>query len=57
VESPGRDEELFPGSKFYFVIPQQHTRDADMSAVAQKNQKQSQIETRHWRRKDLKPTM
>jgi signal transduction histidine kinase len=56
VESPGHDEELLPGSKFYFVIPQQQTRDADMPVAAQKNQKQSQIETRHWRRKDLNPT-
>ena len=51
VESLGHDEVNFPGSKFFFVIP--------LHPVSKSNDedtpKQSQIETVHWRSKDLKP--
>jgi len=51
VESPGYDEVNRPGSKFFFVIPMKPIK------IEQKEgQKQSQIETIHWRSKDLKPT-
>ncbi len=48
VESVGHDEENCPGSKFHFVIPATQSADEEIST-----QKQSQIETRHWRRSDL----
>lgn len=48
VESPGHDEEKYPGSKFFFVIP---ARDI-VEPEAPPPQKQSQIETRHWRRSE-----
>ena len=50
VESPGHDELNYPGSKFFFVIPIN-------SPVIEQHEipKQSQIETVHWRSKDLKP--
>ncbi len=51
VESPGYDELNYPGSKFYFVIP---ISPAEMQQ--RDTRKQSQIETVHWRSKDLKPT-
>jgi signal transduction histidine kinase len=50
VESPGHDEEKYPGSKFHFVIPLHPVADDKKEEEAIK---QSQIETRHWRRKDL----
>lgn len=49
VESPGRDEVNYPGSRFYFIIP---TETVDLEPDMRK---QSQIETVHWRSKDLKP--
>ncbi len=50
VESLGVDEVNFPGSKFFFVIPLHPV------TVSQEDKpKQSQIETVHWRSKDLKP--
>ena len=48
VESLGHDEVNLPGSKFYFVIPMQRNQP-------QEDQKQSQIETRHWRQRDMAP--
>jgi signal transduction histidine kinase len=47
VESEKHDEENCPGSKFFFVIPIQSPKAEEVSA-----QRQSQIETRHWRRHD-----
>lgn len=55
VESVGYDEQNCPGSKFYLVIPQEQTGQADITVELPKSQKQSQIETRHWRRKDINP--
>lgn len=49
VESMGHDEVNFPGSKFHFVIP------LTAKIETQESRKQSQIETRHWRRSDLFP--
>ena len=48
VESLGHDEVNCPGSKFHFVIPIQQPGESPRSSL-----KQSQIETRHWRRSDL----
>lgn len=48
VESLGHDEVNCPGSKFHFVIPIQKS-----SETPRLSKKQSQIETRHWRRSDL----
>ncbi len=48
VESLGHDEVNCPGSKFHFVIPVQQPAEATRQRL-----KQSQIETRHWRRSDL----
>ena len=44
VESLGYDEVNLPGSKFFFIIP--------TNRIDKTTQKQSQIETRHWRQKD-----
>jgi signal transduction histidine kinase len=49
VESPGNDEENFPGSKFFFEIPM---KDAEWQDEDDKP-KQAQIETRHWSSKDI----
>ena len=49
VESLGYDEVNRPGSKFFFIIPLHPV------TVSQEGPKQSQIETVHWRSKDLKP--
>jgi signal transduction histidine kinase len=46
VESLGHDEVNCPGSKFFFVIPIKR-------AAPQEAPKQSSIDTRHWRRKDI----
>jgi signal transduction histidine kinase len=46
VESLGHDEINFPGSKFFFVIPIKRLPPQEVP-------KQSAIETRHWRRKDM----
>ncbi|MBI1881226.1 MAG: HAMP domain-containing histidine kinase [Chloroflexi bacterium] len=46
VESLGHDEINYPGSKFFFIIPVKRV-------VPQEAPKQSAIETRHWRRKDI----
>ncbi|MEW5960810.1 MAG: ATP-binding protein [Chloroflexota bacterium] len=48
VESLGHDEINYPGSKFFFVLP----TSAKVEALPRK---QSEIETRHWRRSDLFP--
>jgi signal transduction histidine kinase len=48
VESLGHDEMNYPGSKFFFIIPVQRVEPKE-------NPKQSDIETRHWHRKDLQP--
>ncbi|MCB0154781.1 MAG: HAMP domain-containing histidine kinase [Anaerolineae bacterium] len=48
VESLRHDEVNLPGSKFFFVIPLQRNQPTE-------NQKQSQIETRHWRQRDMAP--
>ncbi len=50
VESLGHDEVNCPGSRFYFVIPI-HRVDPKGSAAP----RQSEIETRHWRRQDVQP--
>jgi signal transduction histidine kinase len=50
VESLGHDEVNFPGSKFYFLIPTTQSAAVDEEKVTPK---QSQIETRHWRRSDM----
>jgi len=50
VESLGHDEVNFPGSKFYFLIPTTQSAVDDDEKVTPK---QSQIETRHWRRSDM----
>lgn len=52
VESAGHDEVNYPGSKFFFVIP---LRNAFPTST-EEPEKQSLIETVHWRSKDLKPT-
>jgi signal transduction histidine kinase len=49
VESLGQDELNLPGSKFFLVIPIERIKPQ------KEYQKQSQIETRHWRRQDLQP--
>jgi signal transduction histidine kinase len=49
VESVGHDEINFPGSKFFFIIPVRRVEPREVP-------KQADIETRHWRRKDLQPT-
>ncbi len=49
VDSVGHDEVNFPGSKFFFVIPVRRVEPREAP-------KQADIETRHWRRKDLQPT-
>ncbi len=46
VESLGHDEINYPGSKFFLVIPVERI-------TPQEAPKQSAIETRHWRRKDI----
>ncbi|MBE7552366.1 MAG: GAF domain-containing sensor histidine kinase [Anaerolineales bacterium] len=46
VESLGHDEINFPGTKFFFVIPIKRLPPQEVP-------KQSAIETRHWRRKDM----
>jgi signal transduction histidine kinase len=48
VESPGCDETRYPGSKFFLVIPIEEVKEPE----APPPQKQSQIETRHWRRSE-----
>jgi signal transduction histidine kinase len=48
VESLGHDEVNCPGSKFFFVIPSAAVKEEDGSQP-----RQSQIETRHWRRSDF----
>ncbi len=54
VESLGQDEVNFPGSKFFFLIPTtQPTPDGEQKVKP----KQSQIETRHWRRSDMEEMM
>jgi signal transduction histidine kinase len=50
VESPGYDEVNCPGSTFYFLFPLRPV------TASEETRKQSQIETAHWRSKDLKPT-
>ena len=50
VESLGHDEVNCPGSKFHFAIPIQQPKE---TAAEGPSLKQSQIETRHWRRSDL----
>ncbi len=52
VESLGEDEVNFPGSKFFLVFPLHPVRVTEKDGA---KQKQSQIETVHWRSKDLKP--
>jgi signal transduction histidine kinase len=49
VESLGYDEVNLPGSKFFFAIPTHKTEAGEKIP----QQKQSQIETRHWRQRDL----
>ncbi|MDM8532802.1 GAF domain-containing sensor histidine kinase [Anaerolineales bacterium HSG25] len=49
VESTGHDEKKCPGSKFFFEIPLTQAEWQDEEDIP----KQSQIETRHWRRKDI----
>jgi len=49
VESPKEDEANCPGSKFFFVLPLHPSQTPEEDAP-----KQSQIETVHWRSKDLK---
>ena len=49
VESPGHNEETYPGSKFFFVVP---LHPASPINNKTKNQKQSQIETVHRRSKE-----
>lgn len=51
VESPGYNEETCPGSKFFFVLPLHPITDPGKTSG---QRKQSQIETIHWRNKDLK---
>lgn len=53
VESPGRDEVNYPGSRFFFVIP---LSQSSTVMPPQSVKRQSQIETVHWRSKDLKPS-
>ncbi len=55
VESLGHDEINCPGSKFFFVIPLHAQAEATDEDGAEGGflPKQSQIETRHWRRSDL----
>ncbi|MDX1521626.1 MAG: HAMP domain-containing sensor histidine kinase, partial [Anaerolineae bacterium] len=48
VDSLGHDEVNLPGSKVYFVIPA-------VAVIRTKSPKQSQIETRHWKNRDLTP--
>ncbi len=48
VESPGHDEKNFPGSRFCLIIPLHPITDEDDDSP-----KQAQIETRHWKRKDM----
>jgi signal transduction histidine kinase len=50
VESQGHDEINYPGSQFHFVIP------LETVMAEQDTRKQSQIETVHWRSRELKPT-
>lgn len=52
VESIGHDEENFPGSKFFVMLPLHAV--STTKTEPEKSQKQSQIETVHWRSKDLK---
>ena len=53
VDSLGYDEVNCPGSKFFFVLPiEDHSETSDQPAL-----KQSEIETRHWRRSDLEEMM
>lgn len=49
VESLGHDEVNLPGSKFFFLIPVRRVEPREAP-------KQVDIETRHWRGKDLQPT-
>jgi signal transduction histidine kinase len=49
VESLGHDEVNLPGSKFFLLIPIRRVEPREAP-------KQADIETRHWRRKDLQPT-
>lgn len=48
VESLGHDEVNCPGSNFYFILPV-HRFDPKETVVP----RQSEIETRHWRRQDV----
>ncbi|MCB0210708.1 MAG: GAF domain-containing protein [Anaerolineae bacterium] len=52
VESSGYSEETFPGSKFFVILPL-HPIKID-EGEAEEQERQSQIETVHWRSKDLK---
>jgi signal transduction histidine kinase len=49
VESLGQDEVNCPGSKFFFVLPLHPAKTSQ-----EDKPRQSQIETVHWRSKDLK---
>ncbi|HRV92792.1 MAG TPA: GAF domain-containing sensor histidine kinase [Anaerolineae bacterium] len=51
VESQGYDEINFPGSKFFVVLPLHAVNEPKEQ---EEPQKQSQIETVHWRSKELK---
>jgi signal transduction histidine kinase len=51
VESLGHDEASRPGSNFYVMLPLH-----PVALPTQESRKQSQIETVHWRSKDLKPS-
>jgi signal transduction histidine kinase len=52
VESLGHDEVNLPGSKFFFLIPMTQSAEDE-----EEKPKQSQIETRHWRRSDMEEMM
>ncbi len=52
VESPGCDETKRPGSRFCLFIPLHPIVDEE-----EDDPKQSQIETRHWRRKDMEKAL
>ena len=52
AESSGYSEETFPGSKFFVILPLHAV--SIIKEESEEQEKQSQIETVHWRSKDLK---
>ncbi len=54
VESLGYDEVNCPGSKFFFILPIEQQPETEQERQALK---QSEIETRHWRRSDIEEMM